>query len=61
MARFPHSDTLGSTLYWQLPEAYRGLTRPSSAHCAKASTVRPSQTTHTNNQVFMDTPQTKSH
>ena len=30
-ARFPHSDTLGSTLSWQLPEAFRSLSRPSSA------------------------------
>src|SRR5699024_10568499 len=36
---FPHSDTLGSQLGWQLPEAYRSLLRPSSALGAKASTV----------------------
>lgn len=30
-AGFPHSDTLGSQLGWQLPEAYRSLLRPSSA------------------------------
>src|SRR3954453_18713697 len=40
-AGFPHSDTLGSQLGWQLPEAYRSLLRPSSAPGAKASTVRP--------------------
>src|SRR4051812_44762382 len=40
-AGFPHSDTLGSTLGWQLPEAYRSLPRPSSAPCAQASTVCP--------------------
>ena len=39
-AGFPHSDTLGSQLGWQLPEAYRSLLRPSSAPGAKASTVR---------------------
>ena len=38
---FPHSDTLGSQLCWQLPQAYRGLPRPSSAPGAKASTIRP--------------------
>ena len=46
VARFPHSDTLGSTLSWQLPEAYRSLSRPSSAYYAKASTMRPYNTTH---------------
>jgi hypothetical protein len=40
-AGLPHSDTLGSQLGWQLPEAYRSLQRPSSAPGAKASTVRP--------------------
>src|SRR5262245_3613045 len=38
-AGFPHSDTPGSTLGWQLPEAYRSLPRPSSASGAKASTT----------------------
>ena len=47
-AGFPHSDTLGSTLGWQLPEAYRSLPRPSSAPDAQASTVCPSQLDHTN-------------
>src|SRR5437660_12190734 len=46
-AGFPHSDTLGSTLGWQLPEAYRSLPRPSSAPDAQASTVCPSQLDHT--------------
>jgi hypothetical protein len=40
-AGFPHSDILGSTLGWQLPEAYRSLLRPSSAPGAQASTVCP--------------------
>ena len=40
-AGFPHSDTLGSQLVCQLPEAYRRLQRPSSAPSAKASTVCP--------------------
>src|SRR3978361_436551 len=45
-AGFPHSDILGSTLGWQLPEAYRSLPRPSSAPDAKASTMRPNSLTH---------------
>src|SRR5437763_5088122 len=49
-AGFPHSDTLGSTLGWQLPEAYRSLPRPSSAPGAQASTVGPEQLAHTNLQ-----------
>jgi hypothetical protein len=49
-ARFPHSDTPGSTLGCQLPRAYRRLLRPSSALDAKASTMCPSQlVTHTTN------------
>ena len=40
-AGFPHSDTPGSKLHWQLPEAYRSLARPSSPLDTKASTVRP--------------------
>src|SRR3954462_6293737 len=47
-AGFPHSDILGSTLGWQLPEAYRSLLRPSSAPGGQASTVWPSQLDHTN-------------
>jgi hypothetical protein len=39
LAGFPHSDTLGSQLDYQLPEAYRRFLRPSSAPDAKASTV----------------------
>ena len=39
LAGFPHSDTLGSKLAYQFPEAYRRLLRPSSAPDAKASTV----------------------
>jgi hypothetical protein len=46
-AGFPHSDTLGSTLGWQLPEAYRSLPRPSSAPGAQASTVCPQHLDHT--------------
>ena len=38
-AGFPHSEILGSKLYYQLPEAYRRFIRPSSAPDAKASTV----------------------
>lgn len=38
-AGFPHSDILGSTLGYQLPQAYRRFLRPSSAPDAKASTV----------------------
>ena len=48
-AGFPHSDTLGSQLGWQLPEAYRSLLRPSSALGAKASTVCSYTLTFTNN------------
>ena len=44
---FPHSDTLGSQLGWQLPEDYRGLPRPSSAPDAQTSTVCPQQLDHT--------------
>ncbi len=40
MAGFPHSDTLGSTPVYRLPEAYRRFPRPSSAPDAKASTMR---------------------
>src|SRR6266496_3791765 len=48
-AGFPHSDTLGSQLGWQLPEAYRSLPRPSSAPDAKTSTVCPYTLTTTQN------------
>ena len=40
MAGFPHSDILGSTPVYRLPEAYRRFPRPSSAPDAKASTMR---------------------
>ena len=56
-ARFPHSDTLGSQLASQLPEAYRRLQRPSSAHRAKASTERPK--TPTKNSTKTRTQPTK--
>src|SRR3989304_4808900 len=36
---FPHSESSGSKLYCQLPEAYRRLTRLSSPVVAKASTT----------------------
>jgi hypothetical protein len=45
-AGFPHSDTPGSQLGWQLPGAYRGLPRPSSVPGAKASTVCPYKLGH---------------
>src|SRR4051812_48383384 len=58
-ARFPHSDTPGSTLGCQLPRAYRRLLRPSSALDAKASTMCPSQlVTHTTNPTPPTTPPT---
>lgn len=38
---FPHSDTHGSTLFWQLTVLFRGLNRPSSPTCPKASTSCP--------------------
>ena len=44
-ARFPHSDTPGSPLACQLPEAYRRLPRPSSALDTQASTERPATPT----------------
>ena len=34
-----HSETPGSKLVWQLPEAYRSLLRPSSLASVKASTT----------------------
>ncbi len=40
-AEFPHSDTHGSTLVWQLTVIFRGLHRPSSPVCPKASTLCP--------------------
>src|SRR3954463_16051419 len=59
-ARFPHSDTPGSTLGCQLPRAYRRLLRPSSALDAKASTMCPSQlVTHTTNPTPTNHPQEK--
>ena len=39
----PHSETLGSKLYWQLPEAYSSLTLPSSPLDTMASTKCPFQ------------------
>src|ERR1700712_3663955 len=39
LAGVPHSETLGSQLYYQLPEAYRRFIRPFSAPDAKAFTV----------------------
>ena len=57
-ARFPHSDTPGSTLGCQLPRAYRRLLRPSSALDAKASTTCPSQlVTHTTNPTHPHQPE----
>ena len=40
---FPHSETSGSSLDWQLPEAFRSLPRLSSPLNAKASPIRPFQ------------------
>ena len=40
-AGFPHSDISGSMGYVLLPEAFRSLSRLSSALSAKASTLRP--------------------
>ena len=36
---FPHSEIRGYNAYLQLPAAYRSLSRPSSAPCAKAFTL----------------------
>src|SRR3954451_2728472 len=61
-ARFPHSDTPGSTLGCQLPRAYRRLLRPSSALDAKASTMCPSQlVTHTTNPTHHQRPAHQPH
>lgn len=38
---FPHSDTSGSSLVWQLTGLFRGLHRLSSPACSKASTSCP--------------------
>src|SRR5262249_46902342 len=53
-AGLPHSDTLGSQLGWQLPEAYRSLPRPSSAPDAKTSTVYPYTLTTTQPKTIKD-------
>jgi hypothetical protein len=51
-AGLPHSDTLGSQLGWQLPEAYRSLPRPSSAPDAKTSTACPYTLTTTQSKTI---------
>src|SRR6476659_1391597 len=51
MHRFPHSDIPGSKLCCQLPEAFRRLIRPSSAHITKAFTIYP--------YLFYSSPHTK--
>ena len=38
---FPHSETPGSKVAWDLTEDYRTLQRPSSSNDVEASTVRP--------------------
>ena len=48
---FPHSDTCGSTLFWQLTVLFRGLHRPSSPACPKASTSCP-ESLITSSQYF---------
>ena len=42
-AGFPHSEILGYIAYVQLPQAYRSLSRPSSAPDAKAFPLRSYQ------------------
>ena len=42
-AGFPHSEILGYNAYVQLPQAYRSLSRPSSALDAKAFPLRSYQ------------------
>ena len=49
-ARFPHSDTLGSPLASQFPEAYRRLQRPSSAHTHQGIHQTPYNTKKTINK-----------
>ena len=39
LSEFPHSEIPGYIAYLQLPEAYRSLSRPSSAPDAKAFTL----------------------
>ena len=39
-AGFPHSEILGYNAYVRLPQAYRSLSRPSSAPDAKAFPLR---------------------
>ena len=53
---FPHSDTSGSTLRWQLTGFFRGLDRPSSPACPKASTSCPKSliTFHVLNRASQD-------
>jgi hypothetical protein len=60
-ARFPHSETPGSTLGCQLPGAYRRLPRPSSAPDAKASTVCPKKLEHNKNKMLAFTMQFSKH
>ena len=43
---FPHSEISGSLAMCRLPEAYRSLSRPSSAPDAKAFTMRPCSLTY---------------
>ena len=40
LSGFPHSEISGYIAYLQLPEAYRSLSRPSSAPSAKAFPLR---------------------
>ena len=61
-ARFPHSETPGSTLGCQLPGAYRRLPRPSSAPGTKASTVCPKKLEHNKkNKMLAFTMQFSKH
>ncbi len=49
-AGFPHSEILGYNAYVQLPQAYRSLSRPSSAPDAKAFPLRSYQLDLTGSQ-----------
>jgi hypothetical protein len=61
-ARFPHSETPGSTLGCQLPGVYRRLPRPSSAPGTKASTVCPKKLEHNKkNKMLAFTMQFSKH
>ena len=56
-AGFPHSEILGYNAYVQLPQAYRSLSRPSSALDAKAFPLRSFQLDLTGSSQELCRPQ----